>query len=316
MVRWDLMQSAARMSTVADLEEADFRPSSMFVYSMLGSQDRENVEHWNRRCAGQGCRYWAAVGESAEHVTLRSDDGTVRQVNVRDIADLRSLFPKDSNVVIDISGLGHDFWSGCLVALKGHVAALTYIYTEPREYQRRPEPDRVRPFDLFDLSPSTMGPRHLSGFLSLDDSGGEDGLFVPLLGFEGHRAMNLLNEIEPGPGRTIPVIGIPGYQVEFPAYTAYCNRDLFDGTDSHATWRSAPASDPFAVKSVLSRIRRDYPNHYMHIAPIGTRPHALGALLYVQEEPALCEILFDRPVSRKGSRMGRGPSHLYCIVSP
>lgn len=313
-MRWDILQSAGRMYTVSDLNGVNFSGSALFVYSMLGHQDRENVEHWLTRCRRQGARYWAAIEESGEDVTMESEDGTTTQVNMGDLADLRRLFPKDSRVVIDISGLGHDFWGGCLEALKDYVAALTYVYTEPEGYQRRPDRDKVGPFDLFDLSPRTMGPRPLSGFVNLGGPGRRQSLFVPLLGFEGQRAMNVLNEIDPGPARTLPVIGVPGYQIEFPAYTAYCNQDFFERTDSHRNWRSAPANDPFAVRSVLAEIRRDYPDHYMYIAPIGTRPHALGALLYVQGAPELCEVLFDRPVSRKGSRMGRGPSHLYCIA--
>lgn len=310
---WDIIQSSSRMSTVPDLVGVNFRESALFVYSTLANQERENVEHWRTRCAEQRAPYWAAIEESEEGITMESDRGETRRVKVGDLADLRALFPKGSDVVVDISGLGHDFWSGCLAALIEHVATLTYVYTEPQAYQQRLERDRVGPFDLFDLSPRTMGPRPLSGFVNLGGPGRRQSLFVPLLGFEGQRAMNVLNEIDPGPARTVPVIGVPGYQIEFPAYTAYCNQDFFESTESHGRWRSAPASDPFAVKSVLAGIRRDYPDHYMYIAPIGTRPHALGALLYVREEPELCEVLFDRPVSRKGSRMGRGPSHLYCI---
>ena len=313
-MRWDFIQSASRMSTVSALDGVVFRGGSLFVYSKLDQQDRENVEHWHRRCRDERAPYWAAVHQSSDVVTMESEQGRLRRVNVGDLADLRKLFPKGSNVVIDISGLGHDFWAGCLEALTAHVSTLTYVYTEPQEYQRRPDREKVGPFDLFDLSPRTMGPRPLSGFVNLGGPGRRQGLFVPLLGFEGQRAMNVLNEIDPGPARTVPVIGVPGYQIEFPAYTAYCNQDLFETTDSHRNWRSAPASDPFAVKSILRQIRRDYPDDYLYIAPIGTRPHALGAMLYVREEPELCEILFDRPVSRKGSRMGRGPSHLYCIT--
>ena len=305
------------MSTVAELKDVQFRPNSVFVYSTRGLQDRENVHYWRNRCEGPGSSllYRAVLAESAEEMTIKCDGGMVTRVNTRDLADIRRLFPKGSNVVIDISGLNHDFWAGCLKVLTGcYVSALTYIYTEPEEYQRRPERDKVSPFDLFDLSPRTLGPRPLSGFLSLDESGSRHSLFVPLLGFEGQRALNVLNEIDPGPRQTIPIIGIPGYQVDFPAYTAYCNQEFFERTESHGKWRSAPASDPFAVKSVLGRIREDYPEDYMYLAPISTRPHVLGALLFVRENPNLCEVLFDRPVTREKSRRGRGPSHLYCIV--
>ena len=300
-----------RMATVSTLSDVEFSSGSIFVYSAMMSQDRENSEHWRTRRA-RGGRYFAATASDGDLLTLEAEDGTDRKINVKDVKQISELFPVDSDVVVDISGIAHDFWAGCLLALADRVSTLTYIYTEPHDYRPRSETKRVSPFELFDLSPSTLGFNGLCGFANLGGPGRRRSLFVPLLGFEGQRALNVLNEIG-GPAVTVPIIGVPGYSVEFPVYTAYCNRELFDLTDSHRQWRRAPASDPFALKRILGEIHGGYPDYYMYVAPIGTRPHALGSLLYVSEHAELSEILFDHPLSLRGSRQGVGPSHIYRI---
>lgn len=311
-MKQQLINSARRMLTVSSLEDVQFLPNTVFVYSEASGQDRANPEHWVARLSN-GEMYFAAEAVEDEVLRLRAENGGRIDVNVKDVSDLKDLFPQGGNVVIDISGLGHDFWAGCLFALRGHVETLTYVYTEPSKYQVRAIPDRADPFDLFDLSPRTRGLGALAGFANLGGPLRRKSLFVPLLGFEGQRALNVLNTIDPGPAVTIPIMGIPGYQIEFPTFSSYCNKAFFEQTESYCLWRMAPANDPFALHALLVQIGEEYPEHYMYIAPIGTRPHALGSLLYVQDKPDSSEVLFDHPVSQKGSRQGRGLSHLYCI---
>lgn len=312
-MKQQLFESAQRMLTVASLEDVQFQPDTVFVYSEASDQDRANREHWAGRLS-KGQTYFAAEGASYETLSLRTETGKRLEVNVKDVLDLKELFPRGSNVVIDISGIDHDFWAGCLLALQDHVETLTYIYTEPSGYQGRAIPDRADPFDLFDLSPRTRGLGALSGFANLGGPFQRQSLFVPLLGFEGQRALNVYHAIDPGPTVTVPVMGIPGYQIQFPTFSSYCNKAFFEETQSHSHWRMAPANDPFALCALLVQIGEEYPDHYMYVAPIGTRPHALGSLLFVQQKPESSEILFDHPVSQKGSRRGRGLSHLYCIL--
>ncbi len=307
-----IFSSIHRMATVPTLSDVEFSDGSIFVYSAMRSQDRENADHWRARGSGDG-RYIAVTASAGDLLTLEFGDNKKQRINVKDIKQIRDLFPPESQVVIDISGIGHDFWAGCLLALDDRVAELTYVYTEPYEYQPRSEIERVSPFELFDLSPSTRGLRALCGFANLSGPGRRRSLFVPLLGFEGQRALNVFNEIDP-PAVTVPIIGVPGYSVEFPIYAAYCNRDFFVLTESRRRWRAAPANDPFALHKVLGEIHSEYQGYYMYVAPIGTRPHALGSLLYVKEHPELSEILFDHPVSHQGSRQGVGPSHLYRVL--
>ena len=50
-----------------------------------------------------------------------------------------------------------------------------------------------------------------------------------------------------------------------------------------------------------------------YIAPIGTKPHAVGALLYALEEKTNCQIIYDHPTPRKVGTSGIGKTHLYRV---
>jgi len=135
-----------------------------------------------------------------------------------------------------------------------------------------------------------------------------------LLGFEGARALNVLNTIDPSPRIVIPIVGVPGYRMEFPTYTLICNRVFFAQTKSEAHIRRAAAYDPYAVARTLDDIRREFPRHYLYVAPVGTRPHALGALMFASAHRDVTEVLFDHPRHTVRSRKGAGASHVFRVI--
>lgn len=116
--------------------------------------------------------------------------------------------------------------------------------------------------------------------------------------------------MEPPPP-VIPVVGAPGFQINYPAITVACNQLFLRGFDCNTDIRLAKASCPFEAYDTLASIRKDFPNHYLYIAPIGTRPHALGALQYAIEHEDHCEILFDHPVRQLNRTSGQGLIHVY-----
>ena len=54
----------------------------------------------------------------------------------------------------------------------------------------------------------------------------------------------------------------------------------------------------FVTYSVTSQV--EHSGSYMYVAPIGTKPHALGALLYFVSCLSDCEIIYDHPTSAEG----------------
>lgn len=235
----------------------------------------------------------------------------IQTVLLTDSERLVSL-AKSDNLLIDITGLPHHVWApifqACLKARK----RVRVLYVEPDTYKTHPSPASA---NLFDLSISFDGLSPLPGFAKLagptDD---EPALFVAFLGFEGNRAERIINQLEPQP-RVIPVVGAPGFQINYPAITVACNRSFLNEFDCNADIRLAKASCPFEAFETLASIRRDFPGHYLYIAPVGTRPHALGALQYAIANESHCEILFDHPVRQSNRTNGRGLIHVFSFVS-
>jgi hypothetical protein len=182
------------------------------------------------------------------------------------------------------------------------------IYAEPESYREHPSPASAT---LFDLSVKFEGLAPLPGFARLSGPVDErQCVFVAMLGFEGNRPERLLAQVDPTP-KVVPVVGVPGFQVEFPAFTVACNREFLDENRAQTEIRLARASCPFEAFQALAEIRTDNPDHYMYLAPVGTKPHALGTILYAIAHPQSTEIMFDHPVRKPGRTKGVGVIHIY-----
>lgn len=182
------------------------------------------------------------------------------------------------------------------------------LYAEPESYKPHPSPASAT---LFDLSVTFEGLAPLPGFARLAGPDDENRcLFVAMLGFEGNRPERLVLQLDPIP-KVIPVVGVPGFQLEYPAFTVACNRVILDEYRAHSELRFARASCPFEAFETLREIRKDYPEHYMYLAPVGTKPHALGMILFAIANPNTTEIMFDHPIKKAGRTKGVGILHIY-----
>ena len=295
-------------------------PDAFVIYSESEADDRANVAYWQRHCGQMNPKSFAVILEQASGV---SGAYTVRfnkqqfETDAFDLRELTAIVPSNSSLVVDISGVDHTFWAGCMVKFKDRVSGLYFIYTEPGAYKFaiRSSADRDFETGLFDLSDRSHGVSPLPRFANLHGPESYEGrsVFVPLLGFEGRRALNVLSGLDPTPADIVPIIGVPGYRLEFPTYTVTCNEAFFSDTRSETKSRYAPANDPFQARDVLRMIGEDFPDTYMYVAPIGTRPHTVGALMFADEERERVEILFDHPIRKSKSRQGTGSTHLYRI---
>ena len=236
--------------------------------------------------------------------------GGAHTILLTDEVQLLSLVKSDK-VLIDISALPHNVWAPLFQACIRSGKKVRVLYAEPDDYKTHPSPASA---NLFDLSVSFGGLSPLPGFAKLVGPGdGEPALFVPFLGFEGNRAERIINQLEPPP-RVIPIVGAPGFQINYPAITVACNRAFLSEFDCNADIRLAKASCPFEAYDALVSIRRDFPDHYLYIAPVGTRPHALGAIHYAIANESHCEILFDHPVRQSNRTSGRGIIHIFSFI--
>jgi len=240
-------------------------------------------------------------------IEVEKYDGEVSWVSLTDDAELLALLP-DRPLYMDISGLDHHVWASFLRVIAQVNKPIRVVYAEPLSY--KPHPTPASP-DAFDLTRSFRGLSPLPGMARLagpDDM--QDCLLVTFMGFEGNRARHIAQQFPDVP-RVIPIVGVPGFRIEYPTVTIACNRHFVSDHSAHSDIRYARASCPFEAYAVLSELRRDYREHYLYIAPIGTKPHALGAIRYAVDNPNTTEVLYDHPMRKTGRTDGIGIVHVY-----
>lgn len=230
-----------------------------------------------------------------------------QDLSLRDESDLSILVDCEA-LLIDITSLPHNIWAPLLKAYHSLGKAPKVLYVEPDEYKPHPTPATAHSFDLTE---SYRGMSPLPGFAQL--SGPEDEskcIFIGLLGFEGNRPQHLFNNIEPSP-RVIPIVGVPGFKIEMPQVTIACNSRLLSDNGAHSDIRYVRASCPFELYQTLVEVSKVYKDHYFYIAPVGTKPHALGAIWYAIKNAKETELMYGHPIRKQGRTRGIGLIHIY-----
>jgi hypothetical protein len=171
------------------------------------------------------------------------------------------------------------------------------VYVEPADYRPSLTPTES---EIYDLSERIEGIAPMPGFARLREAG-DNCCFVPLLGFEGTRVSYLISQLEPPGGKIVPIVGVPGFRPEYPFASYLGNRRPLLQTQAWKKVRYAAANCPFDLFYVLQDIASTFPGHVLKIAPIGTKPHAIGGVLYAIANPATVELVYDHPI-RKARR--------------
>jgi hypothetical protein len=184
------------------------------------------------------------------------------------------------------------------------------VYVEPERYRFSDVP---RPGEIFDLSLRIEGISPLPGFTRLRRRFDDSPVFVPMLGFEGARFHYVLATVQPEGNMTIPVVGLPGFRLEYPFYTYEGNQPALQLSQGWRDVRYAAGNCPFEAFFAVRGIARDYPDHNLAIAPIGTKPHAVGAILFSLLNPDRTEIVYDHPVRSTGRTEGEYRTLVYGV---
>ncbi len=267
--------------------------------------------------------YWAATIEGVALVNIEQEDKTSIRVVVQGHTEEIALRSEDqlrrlleglgkSTLYLDITGLRHHVWAVLLRAALQLRLRVVAVYVEPGDYRPSLTPTEG---EIYDLSERIEGISPFPGFASLRDPG-ERTCFVPLLGFEGARFAYLLEQIEPPGGKIVPVIGVPGFRPEYPFYSYLANRGPLTSSKAWQNVRFATANCPFSLFYRLQEIEARYSDHVLKIAPIGTKPHAIGAVLYAITRPDVVELVYDHPIRRAKRTQGTArllAYHVWCL---
>ncbi|WP_371417124.1 hypothetical protein [Granulicella sp. S156] len=287
-----------------------FRPEANSVY-VFGRSSEERSEHsdtWEQRC--HDVVFVQIIEQTENHLKYRMA-GVEKMARLRSGVELREFWrafgrPK---AYLDITGLDHQVWAPLMKSGMSIGLQLRGVYLEPETYRFSPLP---REGDIFDLSEKIRGLSPLPGFASLAEADNEEDVsFVALLGFEGIRLKYCVEAMEPPRGKIIPVIGVPGFKAEYPFYTYDGNRPILDETGAWANAQFTRANCPFSVFYLLQDIASMHARDIIKIALIGTKPHALGAVLFSLLTPRSVELIYDHPIRKASRTEGIGRVLLY-----
>ncbi|MEM8493426.1 MAG: hypothetical protein AAF756_21625 [Pseudomonadota bacterium] len=203
------------------------------------------------------------------------------------IVSLSPLDDEATAISIDISCFTKPFFFG-LLKLFGTVLnrlVCNVIYTEPRSYVFRE--------GLFDSFHASSGPTtvtELPSFVGRPARATERVLVIQL-GFEGLLAREITEDV--APVRTILVNGFPGLAPKFKDISLISNEKLV-GADSNKRICSR-ANNPFDSYNALDSILMEHgEKFFINIAPLGTKPMALGACLVALHNPNV-RIIYPHP---------------------
>ena len=211
---------------------------------------------------------------------------------------------KSKGVVIDVTTLAYSTWAILVkYCLKNNIPTKA-VYSEPLEYL---EPT----MDEFSLSDRVAGVRAIPGFVSLDSDYDEESELLVFMGFEGTRVSHVMRVTDVPDELVTPVIGIPAFIPEFAQYAYLGNRRVLDSLRGGRPVRCAKASCPFAAMMVLDSVAKATSGRDLKVALLGTRPHALGAVLYYIVSKRRIGLIYDFPVPRLGRSEGCRRVHLY-----
>lgn len=286
---------------------ADYSVSADALY-VFGQSEEERSHFADDWKNAQQCDF-LQLSESADGLEVSSvPDGAL--VPLRSERHVGTLLAASEGrpLVIDVTGLSHHVWAPLLQVGLEIAERVDVVYVEPGDYRFSDVP---RVGEVFDLSERIAGISPLPGFARLGRQFDGDSIFVPLLGFEGARFQFVLDQVQPSGGRTFPVVGVPGFRPEYPFYTYEGNEPPLRGTWKDV--RLASANCPFELFLILDDLFDGVPEPVMKVAPIGTKPHSVGAVLQAIVYPDRVELVYDHPVRKPGRTEGEFRTLVYHV---
>lgn len=303
------MDSTAALTTTFE-SVADFlpEPGSAYVAGLSVEKRSRHGTHWEHAC--QDVQFYRVGREAADEIEFFGSGGTVQ---LRSLSQLSAFWRSVTSDVLylDITGLRHSTWAALLRGLRDTEGKrVRVVYVEPDEYRMNPRPTQNV---IYDLSEKIEGIRPLPGFARFrrDHTAG---VFTPLLGFEGTRLQYLINQLEPSGQLIFPIVGVPGFRAEYPFITYWANRTALRESQAWKKVIFAPASCPFATLNVINKLRHAHKSRSITLAPIGTKPQSLAAVISALQYPEQVEIVYDHPVRKAERTEGIRRLHVYEVT--
>lgn len=284
----------------------DFTPvHGAYLYQLSVEERSLHVEGLRSRASSLSFVQFTVVHDDA----VRTADG--QQFSCRRSREVSAFLAalNGQPVFVDITGMSHELWAPLVRSALETGIDLRVVYVEPRSYARSAAPRRG---EIFDLNERIQGVAPLPSFATIAELEG-DGCFVAFLGFEGARFSLMVNEMEPKSERVYPVIGVPGFRPEYPFHSVLGNAVPLAQTRSFHRLRFARSNCPFSAYFALEEIGSRHTTGTMQVALVGTKPHALGSVIFAIKHPLRVELLYDYVIRKPARTEGTEQCFVYNI---
>jgi hypothetical protein len=289
------------LTVTLERDQFDCVEGAVYIYGSTNEQRSAVSDDWSARQLDRGVTFVEVVDQLQPQEASLCVNGITQTLMLTSSSQTMAAVDTvhGAPVYIDITGLSHHVTAPLLRAAVKRRGPLHVVYMEPGSYRPSQHPQRGA---FYDLSDRIDGIRPLPGFAYIRPNSPE-AIFVPLLGFEGARFEHVVRQVEPAMGATFPIIGVPGFRADYPFIAYWGNEASLLADDTYLNLRYAIANDPFDLFHHLADLRTAHPNKLMKIAPIGTKPHAIGAFLFAISKPNI-ELIYDHPIRKSGRTNG------------
>lgn len=268
----------------------DFEPveGSTYIYAYTKEDRSKLANAFIPRC-GSRCRFVGVEYSGSDIIKVENDTD---EYSLRGAQTIGTFVEKyvDKIVYLDISGLNARISSALIIALFKSKITTYVIYAEPATYRL----DKFRNEGvLVDLAEKVDGISPLPGLIRFIDI--DKKIFVPLLGFEGARFTQIYEDVSPSDEDIYPIVGLPGFRMEYPFVTLFSNKPPLFNTQSWANIQYVMANSVVDAYLKLLEIYERNNDSKIIVAPIGTKPHAIGAILFAMKYDKRVELVYDNP---------------------
>ena len=281
--------------------------SKQFNILVTGSRDDNDRHNCFRKsmCDFSGQIYRMDTCENSEkfHYKIETSSGELieEKNNQSLIPGLQTLLVQKlfegQKICIDITGLKQGLMFLLIKVLLKDVkpARLFAAYTEPTDYLKRrmTEIGETEEYDLYDrIIGSSSG---VPGFTKRESQ--KDVVLIAPIGFDSQRLQTIYENIKPK--KLIPVVGFPSFSPGWNLTAVKMNYLILKNADCFDLIETCEASSPFAIYDLLkAEFDRHNSNYDIYVSPLGTRPHCLGAAIFVTRNPS-AYLIYDFPLEKK-----------------
>lgn len=192
---------------------------------------------------------------------------------------LKEKFSDKDNIGIDISCLTKPYIYFLIRFMKERIKItdLKIFYTEPQSYLFS-----KGLFNTFKSNSGSLTTLEIPGY-SGQEIRNSKRILIVLLGFDGGLSKEINEEVSPS--ETFVVNGFPSYTPKFKDISLISNEKLVNDHNVKITY--AKSNNPFDTYNVLQKIKEEMKNDnlFINLAPLGTKPMALGACLFALHNP-------------------------------